>query len=78
MPSEKRKPMMTARERAIWNAVFAAEYTREFHLFADARGFDVAAEETSAETAITVADVAVEKLRAWNREEKAGIRGLSK
>lgn len=62
-------------ERAVWRAAYAAAFVDDFNNMArgDHRahgvGFDRAVESTSAERAITVADLAVCKLRDWRLSE---------
>lgn len=69
-------PDLTDDERAIWRAAYAAAFVADF----DRNGgeedfFDRAAKATNAERAIALADLAVERLREWRRDEKplAGV-----
>lgn len=76
---------MTEEERAIWRAAYAAEFVAQFRnserdwndngASIMTNGFDEAAKQISAERAITVADLAVECLREWRRDEEpaAGV-----
>lgn len=67
---------MTDEERAIWQvayaAAFVAEFERSYALYEEARSkspFDSAATSISAERAITVAELAVFRLREWREQE---------
>lgn len=73
-----RPKRMTAEERAIWAAVYSAEYVRRFGGALDVAGsilprpsssdFDWAIDKMSAEGPIYVANAAVNDLRQWRRD----------
>lgn len=66
----------TEDERAIWRAAYAAAFVSDFErMYTDVpirKGpFDTAARCTTAERAITVADLAIHRLRQWRHDERA-------
>lgn len=56
------------RLRAVWTAVFAAEWHRSFLLTEGFDGFDHEDDFDHAERATTVADRAIYQLRLWESE----------
>mgnify|MGYP001189034053 CR=1 FL=1 len=77
---------LTADEKKVWTSAYAAAYVADFtemRRIAELVGprgqspatyfpFDEAAKKTSAEYAVTVANLAVEKLRSWTYEQNLG------
>ena len=59
---------LKGRDLAVWSATYAAAFEREFQARRESYGFDHAAEETSAEAALHIADLAVEEMRRWESE----------
>lgn len=60
---------MNDREQRIWDAAYAAAFVADFRAEAKQFGLDSAYMETDAEVAGDVADLAVIRLRQWNRTE---------
>lgn len=67
---------MTDEERKIWRAAYAAAFVADFerlHSYGVQCGlsdaFDRSASSTTAERAITIADLAVARLREWRIDE---------
>jgi hypothetical protein len=73
------EPRMTEEEHEIWAATYAAYFVAEFRSVRAAsvsKPFDDAARVTTAEAAITVADLAVTRLREWRRDERSSAGRL--
>jgi hypothetical protein len=67
-PSEKIAEV--AAEQRIWEAAYAAAFVEDFRTTHNHTGsFDRAVAHTSAETAMTLADLAVVRYRSWRDEE---------
>lgn len=57
------------RERAVWDAAYAAAFVADFHKSIALSGFDAALRVTTAERPAHVADAAVRELRRWRLQE---------
>jgi len=66
---------MNEEELALWRAVYAAYFVAEFRSSVERVGFDRSVDLSSAETAIAVADLAMQRLREWRGSERpdAGV-----
>lgn len=65
----ERAMTFSPRERSVWDATFAAAFASEFMAEWSRRGrFDAAAQSMTAETAGTIADLAILRLREWRRD----------
>ena len=63
---------MTDREKAIWDAAYAAAFMLDFFELKRVAGWDRAEEVVSAEAATAAADLAIRRLREWRRDENPG------
>jgi hypothetical protein len=69
--------VLTHEEGEIWRAAYAAAFVADFERSYQISGgaFDRVANRTSAERAITIADLAVTRLAQWRKDEQplAGV-----
>lgn len=71
-----KSPMMSPFERQVWAAAYAQAFVAEFEFFKAHEGFDKGIRRACAETAVTIADAAVIKLRQYIVEETHPTAGL--
>ena len=63
---------MTPREQHLWDALYAASFVIDFDNNGGSEGWVSQAEKrVNAERPITIADLGVQRLREWKRDENA-------
>lgn len=67
----RKQGSVTAREQRVWDAAYAAAFAAQVELACRLAGinFDLVIEQITAERAAHIADLAVKRLREWQREE---------